>query len=116
MVEACLTLDIDQMVCRRILQPGARTRGVMSWNDQHGRVVSSISYWADLVDAGTSWLRFLFKTPDVRTGQPRQVDQRVPLTTINPYLGGERWWFHIFDSCAYALRYDTGPRFSSRRL
>ena len=23
---------------------------------------------------------------------------------------------HIFDSCAYALRYDTGPRFSSRRL
>ena len=23
---------------------------------------------------------------------------------------------HIFDSCAYALRYDTRPRFSSRRL
>ena len=23
---------------------------------------------------------------------------------------------HIFDSCAYALRYDTGPRFRSRRL
>jgi hypothetical protein len=23
---------------------------------------------------------------------------------------------HIFDSCAYALRYDTGPRVSSRRL
>jgi hypothetical protein len=23
---------------------------------------------------------------------------------------------HIFDACAYALRYDSGPRVSSRRL
>jgi hypothetical protein len=41
-----------------------------------------------------SWLRLIFSTPDVRTGHPRrQVDQRIPLTTTFPHLGGSRLWF-----------------------
>jgi|SRR5580704_1433066 hypothetical protein len=116
MVQQCLTLDIDQMVRRRILQPGSRTRGTMSWNDEHGRVLSSISYQADVTNPSDSWLRLIFSTPDVRTGQPRLVDQRIPLTMTHPYLGGERWWF-VDGGCRVGRLHlpPGGDRFRCRR-
>jgi hypothetical protein len=107
-VEACLTLAIDQMVRRRILQPGGRTRGTMTWNDEHG-VVSSVSYQADMTNPSACWLRLIFTT-----GHRRQVDQRIPLAMTYPRFGGSRCWFvdggqRAFCSChGLVIRFGVG--------
>ena len=46
-----------------------------------------------MTDPANSWLRLRFSTPDPLTGQRRQVDQRVALSTTRPGFGGRRWWF-----------------------
>jgi hypothetical protein len=42
--------------------------------------------------------------PDPRTGQARQVEQIIPLTTTDPGFGGVQYWF-VDDGCQVGRLY-----------
>jgi hypothetical protein len=99
-----------------VLARGSRTRGVISWFGPAGETAASVSYEADMTNAGEGRLRLRFSTLDPRSGDRRQVDQRVALAATRPGFGGERYWFA--DDGRRAGRPQLTPggdRFKSRR-
>jgi len=92
-VESCLTLDINRLIRERVVLPGSLTRGIMYWNNAVGERAVSITYEADLNHPASSWLNLGYVKWRSSTGQPHEIDQRLPLTTTRPHLGGWRWWF-----------------------
>src|SRR6266540_3067105 len=93
LVESCLSLDTKLLLQRRILVPGFRRSGTFYWMRPTGERVASLDYESEMIHPAISWLRLRFSTPDLRTGQSRQVDQFVPLTSTDPGFGEVRYWF-----------------------
>jgi hypothetical protein len=88
-VEGALTLDVGELFRRGALARGSRTRGVISWFGPAGDAAASVSYEADMTGAVEGRLRLRFSTLDARTGDRRQVDQRVARLHLPP--GGDQF-------------------------
>jgi hypothetical protein len=73
--EKPIWLEIDELIGRGLLQPGARRVGVM--NLRCGTL--SADYEADMVDPANAWLRLRFCTRCPPNGYRRVVDQRLAL-------------------------------------
>lgn len=54
-----LTLDVGELFRRGVLKRGSRTRGVIRWLDTAGEVAASVSYEADMTNAGDGHMRLL---------------------------------------------------------
>jgi hypothetical protein len=50
-MENQIVLDAADLRRRGVLRLAARTRGVITWDDEAGRTTAPVAYWADLVDA-----------------------------------------------------------------
>ncbi len=115
LVENCLSLDTQLLLQRRILVPGFRRSGTFYWMRPTGERVASLDYESEMIHPAISWLRLRFSTPDLRTGQSRQVDQFVPLTSTDPGFGEVRYWF-VDEGRRVGLLYlpSGGDQFRSR--
>jgi hypothetical protein len=57
LVEDALTLNVNELLRRGVLARGSRTRGVISWLGPAGEVAASVSYEADMTNAGAGACR-----------------------------------------------------------
>ena len=100
----CRRLDVRSMARARVLRSGVS--GGWGWTDKTtGKVLASISYQCDGDSLGLDF-----------TVNGRPVSQRVPLTSTQCHLGGERQWFRC--PCCQsrvALLYLRFDRFACRR-
>ena len=92
LVEDCLALDIAGLVRDGLIMPGGRKASSLHWREiDTGREVGSVSYEADMTDAGTATLRLSWRTGSGGDARARSVTIR--LATTRQRLGGVRWWF-----------------------
>jgi hypothetical protein len=115
-VESALSLNIDRLIRRRWLVPGARSHGTVSWTNNWGEHAGSVGYEANLIDPRDAWIRLKFTAADYWTDERHDVDQLIWLTTTQPHFGGARWRF-VYDNrrvgCLHLL--PGSRRFASRR-
>jgi len=52
-----------------------------------------IQFEASTIDPRNSWLALRYVSPDYRTGEQHEIDDRVRLVATRPPFGGQRWWF-----------------------
>jgi hypothetical protein len=98
-VEECLVLPIADLLRQRLVVPGARTSGSLSWTRTgEAEPFATIGFEADVVGPTHAWIRLRY------TANGNPVDYRVWLTTTRPNFGGFRWWF-----VCPILRADRGP-------
>jgi hypothetical protein len=84
-------LQIDELIEKGHLQPGAIRRGVMSWwHPGAGARTAAVAYQADMVDRTNATLRLQFWNRDRKTGRERRVEQQLVLAK-----GGGGWWFLV---------------------
>lgn len=93
-VEDGLTLDLDRLRRDGIipLVQGWR-RGSLVWTEScSGRQIASIGYEIDLgAEEGSMRLRYAITDPV--SGEKREADHSVSLTSIPMRFGGRRWYF-----------------------
>jgi len=107
-------IEIDQMIRKRQVIPGARTGGTLSWSCG-GHPFGSISYSADLCDPADAWLTLNY-TRGSRSDK-EAVCQRIQLMTTQPNYGGVRWWMicpYRHRRCLKLYLPGGGDRFASR--
>jgi hypothetical protein len=90
-VEDCLTLDINKLVRKGIIQPGIwNNHGSLTWtNTATGETVSSVGYWVSTCGDTGPYFRLLYTIKS--TGE--ELEYKITLETTCPYYGGLRWWF-----------------------
>ncbi len=86
------------MVARRGIVPGAMTSGALSWT-RNGEKFGSIGYRADTrLESGT--LTLDYRHTDRASGERKDVQCIIPLSSIPLHYGGRRWYMH----CPYTHR------------
>lgn len=95
-VEKSLSLSMTDLVRKGAAVPGLWTRGSWVWRQGcvESRVIASIGYEANLVDAEAAWLRLHY------SASGEEMDYRIRLTTTRPHYGGLRWWFLCSLACS----------------
>jgi hypothetical protein len=92
-VESGLTLDLRRLFKTGWLRPGARTSGRLSWTTVNtGRETASVGFQSDLGE-DSGHVRLHWTSTDRRTGETRQCENRLTLTTRPQPFGGRRWFF-----------------------
>src|SRR5271165_6228565 len=92
-VEDSLTLDLRRLFKMGWLRPGAGTFGLLRWTTvSTGREKASIGFQSQLGD-DTGHVQLNWTSTDRRTGETRQCENRIPLTTRPQPFGGRRWFF-----------------------
>jgi hypothetical protein len=87
-VEGSLVLTASTLIRKRVLIPGAWTRGSWGWTyEGEDRPHATIGYEASLTDVENGWLRLHYRRNE------QVVDYRVQLEATRPNFGGLRWWF-----------------------
>lgn len=92
-VEGGITLNLYRLIRDGSFAPGGSRRGSIVWsNAAIGETVASIVFEAEL--GGTRGrVRLQYMTTDHRSGQKRESDYWLELTTTQQPFGGLRWWF-----------------------
>jgi hypothetical protein len=86
-VEECLVLSIADLLRQRLVVPGTRTSGSLSWKPAgEAKPIAAIDFEADVVNRAHAWMWLRY------TANSNPVDYRVRLTTTRPTFGGIRWW------------------------
>jgi len=92
-VEGSLTLDLNKLMRDQTVRAGQRSAGSLSWhNVVTGEPTASIRYAASLGSQSGS-LRLVYRTTNHWTGETRDMDWVLELTTTSQHFGGRRWWF-----------------------
>ena len=92
-VESGLTLDLRRLFKTGWLRPGARTSGLLSWTTVNtGRETASVGFQSYLGEEG-GYVQLHWTSTDRRTGETRQCENRITLTTRPQPFGGRRWFF-----------------------
>jgi hypothetical protein len=113
-VEDCLVLSIQDLICQGVLVPGSFCSGLWTW--RYGAAAeppdATISYESDLRSPGSAWLRLWFTTEHGPT------DQYIWFTRTKPNYGGARWWFRcpLLNIRAGKLYLPPGARMFASRL
>jgi hypothetical protein len=90
-VRGQIWLQIDELIGKGRLQPGALRRGVMRWwHPGVGACTAAVAFEADLIDRTSSSLRLRFWNTDRKTGRERMIEQQVVLAK-----GAGEWWFIV---------------------
>jgi hypothetical protein len=90
-VETALRLDIDRMMRRGAIQPGAHLGGQMQFNFDDDRI--DVKFESRAGDPCNSWLRLQYVIHDYWSAEPYEIDDKIYLATSRPPFGGLRWWF-----------------------
>jgi hypothetical protein len=92
-VESSLTLDLQRLFKTRWLKAGARTSGLLQWTlVRTGEVTDSIGFQSDLGEQ-TGYVQLRRTSTNQRSGEKRQRENRITLTTSPQPFGGRRWFF-----------------------
>jgi hypothetical protein len=92
-VESSLTLDLQRLFKTRWLKAGARTSGLLQWTlVRTGEVTDSIGFKSDLGEQ-TGYVQLRWTSTNQRSGEKRQRENRITLTTSPQPFGGRRWFF-----------------------
>jgi hypothetical protein len=90
-VENALQLDIDGLMKRGVIQPGARVGSSMRFRFYDGEL--DVGCEAHVGEPWDSFLRLRYGLVDYWTGEQLEVDDKINLATTRPKFGGLRWWF-----------------------
>ena len=92
-VESGLTLDLRCLFKMGWLKPGARASGTLHWTVvSTGRETASVGFQSDLGEE-SGYVQLHWTSTDRRTGETRQCETRIALTTRPQPFGGRRWFF-----------------------
>jgi hypothetical protein len=91
-VEHALQIDMKHLLDQRLLRPGHRSSGTLSWSSSHNsQAVAKIRYEADLTASTKAWLCLRPLPPSGQMSPRRKA--RLHLAVTVPHYGGLRWWF-----------------------
>lgn len=91
-VESCLTLDLSRLFKAGWLKARASTMGTLRWSDVATGEVASVDFEGCLgPETGCMYLRWT--STDQLTGEKRECENRIALTSKPQPFGGRRWWF-----------------------
>src|SRR5262249_45813823 len=117
-VEDSLTLNLPLLFKTGWLKPGARTSGTLRWFFVGtGEETASMGFEAYL-GAEEGYIRLDWTSTNRRSGETRQCENRIGLTTTPQPFGGRRWWFVCPRTGQRAARLHLPPgtyTFASRR-
>jgi hypothetical protein len=92
-VEDGLTLNLPRLFKDGWLKPGAWTSGALRWTRvSTGEETASIRFQSDLGKAD-GYVRLHWTSTIRRTGETRQCENRITLTSRPQPFGGRRWFF-----------------------
>jgi hypothetical protein len=90
-VESALRLDIDAMMRRGLVRPGARVGCELRFSLDDDEI--DIRCEAHAGAPGGGFVRLRYAMADYWTGEEIEIDDKIFLTTTRPPFGGLRWWF-----------------------
>jgi hypothetical protein len=92
-VEDSLTLDLRSLFKTGVLKPSTRTSGTLRWTTvSTGEETASMGFQSALGE-DEGYVRFHWTSADRGTGETRQCQHLVTLTTRPQPFGGRRWLF-----------------------
>jgi hypothetical protein len=95
-IEACLRLDLHQLVWFGAVHPGARRRGIIHWpTNAYRDAGATIAYAVDMTNS-PGWLSLTYDVQHLADeGTPiTQVEVHIELTRTAVHFGGDgRLWF-----------------------
>ena len=92
-VESGLTLNLPRLFKTGWLKPGAWTSGVLRWSIVGtGEETASMGFEARLGE-GEGYIRLHWTSTNRWSGEKRQCENHITLTTSPQPFGGRRWWF-----------------------
>ena len=92
-VEDGLTLDLPRLFKDGLVEVGAWTFGTLRWTVvSTGEETASVSFQSDLGEEG-GYVQLHWTSANRRTGEVRQRESRITLTTRLQPFGGRRWFF-----------------------
>ena len=92
-IEDSLTLNLNKLVRERTVCPNQNRRGSLVWtNADTGERTASIGYHADIGEQHGR-MRLTYTSTHPWSGEARQSDYWIDLTTTPQPFGGRRWWF-----------------------
>jgi hypothetical protein len=92
-VESSLTLDLQRLFKTGWLKPGARISGLLQWTlVRTGEETASIGFESDLGQE-IGYVQLRWTSTNQRSGEKRQRENRITLTTGPQPFGGRRWFF-----------------------
>jgi hypothetical protein len=90
-VEGALRIDIDAMMRRGAIRPGAHIGGEMRFEFYDQEL--TIQFESRVGHPENSWIRLKYTITDNWTGDEHEIDDQIFLVRTQPRFGGERWWF-----------------------
>jgi len=92
-VEDGLTLNLNKLIRARAFRPGHSRSGSIVWTNAYtDERVGAATYQAD-VGEDHGRVRLTYTSTHPWSGEPRQADYWIALTTTPQPFGGRRWWF-----------------------
>ena len=92
-IESGLTLNLSRLFKTGWLKPAAWTSGVLRWSVVGtGEEIASMGFEARL-SKEEGYIRLHWISTDLQSGEKRQCENRIALTTSAQPFGGRRWWF-----------------------
>jgi hypothetical protein len=92
-VEDSLTLDLPRLFKTGWLKPNASIYGTLGWTRAStGEKTASVGFEAQLGDE-SGYVRLHWTSTDRWSGEKRQCENRIVLTTRAQPFGGRRWFF-----------------------
>jgi hypothetical protein len=108
-VESGLTLDLSRIFKTGWLKPGATTRGVLRWtNVRTSQETASMGFEAQLGENYGS-IRLNWTSTNLLSGEKRQCENSIALTTTPQPFGGRRWWFVCPRTGRHVVRLHVPP-------
>lgn len=92
-VESGLTLNLPRLFKTGWLKPGTWTSGVLRWsNVGTGEEIASMGFEGRLGEE-EGYIRLYWTSTNRWSGEKRECENRIALTTSSQPFGGRRWWF-----------------------
>jgi hypothetical protein len=92
-VESSLTLDLQRLFKTGWLKVNVRTSGLLQWTlVRTGQETASVGFESDLGEQ-SGYVQLRWTSTDQRSGEKRQRENRIALTTSPQPFGGRRWFF-----------------------
>ena len=92
-VESSLTLDLRRLFKTGWLKVDARILGLLQWTlVSTGKEAASIGFQSDLGEE-SGYVQLRWTSTNLRSGEKRQRENRITLTTSPQPFGGRRWFF-----------------------
>ena len=117
-VESGLTLDLQRLFKSGWLKADARTSGLLRWTlVSTGEETASIGFESNLGQE-TGYVQLCWTSTIQRSGEKRQCENRITLTTSPQPFGGRRWLFvcpHTGDNATKLHLPPGADTFASRK-